>query len=152
MKQFWLRLSLANPPPSPNKLQSKAEMGVDRFAKEYVVDMTVDIQMLVDYLGIKIGKNKPALTVRSTYSRMAEMTLKKEKVGWHVMCHGGEARLKAWLDKVIESGELGAVGDAPPDLLAELEVTEADMDLGLDDPEVEVMGGLEQAEVHSFHA
>ena len=61
---------------------------------------------------------------------MAEMELDKEKVGWYLMATSGEKKLREWLQKTIDKGELGAVGDAPPDLLAELGLDAGDLDAG----------------------
>jgi len=106
------------------------EMGAERYRKESVVDMTDDINLIVEYLGDKLGSSIALVQRHCTYSKMAEMELDKEKVGWYLMATSGEKKLREWLQKTIDKGELGAVGDAPPDLLAELGLDAGDLDAG----------------------
>ena len=105
--------------------------------------MSVDIDLLANYFGEKMGSSKARVTSTTDYSKMAEMKLDKDKVGWYVMMYEGQGRLKTWVDKIVASGELGALGDAPPDLLEELELGRSDMDLGGDDPEDDHLGGIQ---------
>ena len=118
-------------------------MGVEGFKKEYVCDMGIDIDLIADYFGKKLGTSKARVRSTTDFSKMAEMKLKKDKVGWYIMMHEGQGRLKEWVDKIVTSGQLGAVGDAPPNLLEELELGRSDMDLGGDDPEDDHLGGIQ---------
>ena len=105
-------------------------MGAERYGKESVIDMKDDIQLIAEYLAAKLGSTIAAVQRECTYSKMAEMDLDKEKVGWYLMATAGEKKLKEWLQTAIDKGELGAVGDAPPDLLAELELDADALDAG----------------------
>ena len=118
-------------------------MGVEGFKKEYVCDMGIDIDLIADYFGKKLGTSKARVRSTTNFSKMAEMKLKKDKVGWYIMMHEGQGRLQEWVDKIVTSGQLGAVGDAPPNLLEELELGRSDMDLGGDDPEDDHLGGIQ---------
>ena len=131
-----------------NHQQLEEEMGSERYRKEYACDMSVDIDLLADYLGEKLGPSKARVTATTDYSRMAEMKLDKDKVGWYVMMYEGQGRLKTWVDKIVASGELGALGDAPPDLLDELGLEPSDMDPSSEDPEDDHLGGV-QVEVRA---
>jgi len=118
-------------------------MGNENFKKEYVCDMSIDIDLLADFYGEKLGSSKARVTSTTDYSKMAEMTLEKDKVGWYVMMYEGQDRLQKWLEKIVASGELGALGDAPPNLLEELGLEFGDMDVGGEDPEDDSLGGVE---------
>ena len=70
------------------------------------------------------------------------------------MMYEGQGRLKTWVDKIVASGELGALGDAPPDLLDELGLEPSDMDPSSEDPEdyhlVTTLGGCRwRCELHA---
>ena len=121
-------------------------MGAERYRKEYVVDMKPDITLIAEYLSDKLGDRKALVQKQTDWSKMAEMKLDKEKVGWHLMATAGEAKLRKWLEDIIEKGELGAVGESPPNLLEELGLAPEDMDLGNADPEDDAadMGQIEQ--------
>ena len=118
-------------------------MGNENFKKEYVCDMSIDIDLLADFYGEKLGSSKARVTSTTDYSKMAEMALEKDRVGWHVMMYEGQDRLQKWLVKIVASGELGALGDAPPNLLEELGLEFGDMDVGGEDPEDDSLGGVE---------
>jgi len=129
-----------------NHRQVEEEMGTERYRKEHVCDMTDDINLIKDYLTEKLGGSVADVQRRTSYSKMAEMELEKEKVGWYLMATAGEEKLRKWLDTIIEKGELGAVGGSPPDLLEELGLQPEDMDIHCEDPEDEgsSMGQMEQ--------
>ena len=77
--------------------------------------MSIDIDLIADYFGNKLGTSKARVTSTTDFSKMAEMKLKKDKVGWYIMMHEGQGRRKEWVDKIVTSGKLGAVGAAQPD-------------------------------------
>ena len=85
-------------------------MGVEGFKKEYVCDMGIDIDVIADYFGKKLGSSKARVRSTTDFSKMAEMKLKKDKVGWYIMMHEGQDRLKEWVDKIVTSGQLGLLG------------------------------------------
>lgn len=111
-----------------NHRQVQHEFGVDGYKKESVIDLREDIQMIAKYLTDKLGGTIAACRRESSYSKMTETNIVADKVGWRLML-SKEDVLREWLNGVIERGELGAVGDAPPDLLAELGLTAEDLDV-----------------------
>ena len=117
------------------------------FTKESCIDTREDIAMVKKYLNDKLGEHRYECTRHQKYSNMTETDLDPEKVGWSVMLQK-EQQLRDWLAKIIKSGELGAVGEAPPDLAAELgldmEALNADAEVDGVGAEVE-LGGMEVA-------
>lgn len=126
-----------------NHRQVEEEHGVDRYRKESCTDLREDIAMLKLYLDEKLGSSRAECRRATTYSKMTETDLNPLKVGWAVMVTK-EQELRDWLQNMIDKGEFGAVGDAPPNLAAELGLTEAEMTAMLDaDDTGGGMGGIE---------
>ena len=116
-----------------------------RFRKESVINMSEDIAMVASYLCKKLGDSEAQCLRHTTYSKMSETEIIPADVGWNRMM-SKEEELREWVDKIVKKGELGAVGDAPPDLLQELGLTEEDMHVEGDVEEDTCMGGLEVVE------
>ena len=104
----------------------EAQHGVAAYRKETFVDLREDIAMLKLYLNNKLGSTTGQLRARVVFSKMTETTIRPDEVGWSVMV-SKEAELRAWLQGVIERDELGALGDDPPDLAAELGLESDDL-------------------------
>lgn len=101
--------------------------------------------MVASYLCKKLGDSEAQCRRHTTYSKMSETEIIPADVGWNRMM-SKEEELREWVDKIVKKGELGAVGDAPPDLLQELGLTEEDMRVEGDVEEDTCMGGLEVVE------
>ena len=110
------------------------------FKKESCIDTREDIAMIKIYLDEKLGCNQAECRRHTKYSKMTETELDPAQVGWSVMLQK-EQKLRDWLANIIDKGELGAVGEVPPDLAAELGI-----DLDALDSEVDVddMGAGEE--------
>ena len=147
LRQFSSQLNVLR----HNHRQKEEQHGVALYRKESVIDMREDIAMMVKHLNEKLGATRGECRRATTYSKMTETELRPNKVGWNVML-SKEEELRAWVKKVVDSGELGAVGDIAPDLAAELELTPEQLTalVALDDSdsglgEVEVTGVDERA-------
>ena len=102
-----------------NHRQVEEEMGIERYRKESVCDMTDDIALIKEYLTDKLGGRVSDVQKRASYSKMAQIELEKEKVGWHLMATAGEEKLKKWLENIIEKEVLTKV---PTEQIIEKEV------------------------------
>ena len=107
-----------------NHRQLEEQHGVAMYRKETFIDTSEDIAMVKKYLDEKLGGNRAECLRHTKVSHMTETELDSTQVGWWVMLQK-EQKLRDWLAGVIDRGELGAVGEAPPDLAAELGI---DMD------------------------
>ena len=98
--------------------------------------------MMVSCFSEKLGNSVAECKRVTKYSRMTETDLDPKQVGWWVMV-SKEDTLRAWLQKMIDTNELGAVGEAPPDLAAELGVPAANLDPEVDVDDVGQAGDVE---------
>lgn len=133
-----------------NHRQVEEEHGVERYRKESCTDLREDIAMMKLYFDEKLGDSQASCRRRTTYSKMTETDLDPSKVGWSLMVTK-EQELRDWMQKMIDKGEFGAVGEAPPDLAAELGLTAAELaaivepdDTGAGMGDIEVVENVER--------